>query len=380
MDADDTGFTPRGTKKKKSALSRLAAQRGKNNTPRASIASGGSENIPKYPIDANVEIQNRTEEDAEDSDEGIGMANSAYDPDPAQGSKEIDSDPFKLESSTGTTIKQMRHLNMSSPLLEEEETGETNHTPEDTKGEKRNRDTNSSGEELAADTGRKSSRKHPHSRHDEGRNPSHKSKFFVSEDDGASPSEASTVADGSSSDHVTSPGYSTHTYTKDPLGSRSRDQGIIDPLEASSKKHSRLTDDVHHDSLTDKYRDALEETEGDDYAHHERTELYDHLGDLKPRRSGSPPAYNRAYSGGSVQASMLSSWDREWPAVQKLKSESSGTDASSERSFQFGGILPPVATQDVKDRRVLSQELFSMNTRYRVVSRYSILFGLSIIN
>ncbi len=347
MDFDEAGPTPRsGRKKKSSALSRFAAQRGK--TPQSSINSDDSvkrtesEQLPpKYPIDANVEIHNQKQIIlAEDSDEGIEIGGH----DRKRQEMGRIADPNALDSSSGSTIRKLKHLNMDSGLTDEDNAdvgdGQGNNKYLDSmlqKGEKRTRDTNSSGEELAVDSGRRNNKKHVHTRAEVIRNEHN-------------PSEAESRTERNKFQLGESAGSTNSVLRKSVLREDSHESFIRsktfvkEDRASTSNERFRETKDQ---SLTDQYREALELEEKGSYNHQEKSEMYDNLGDLRPGPSQSPPPpFRRNYSGSSLQASALNSWDtKPWSSLQR-------TDSVSERSYQSSSVMPQISTKDVKERLV----------------------------
>ena len=402
MDIDENSPTPRsGRKKKSSALSRLAAQKGKNNTSRQSLTGHGdtrrNEPVPKYPIDANVEIQNKEERnEQDDSDEGIGMANSTYNS--TYGPKMRDGanqeDLLQFDTSNGSTIRQFKHLKMDSAVGDDDETGEKNYHALKIKGEKRFRDTNSSGEDLAADTGRVNSKKYPHSASDVlsskdlcsgemndarkyssdpvTRGYGENDMQTDSEDPTGSPPEFLSVVNKKGATMDTSHGniHKTKSRIRDKGSNRTisglQYEGIMkqeldqdspsaytrnQEMDRTFTMRKALSDaDVPNtSSLADRYRDVLAEREAGNFNNHEKSEMYDNLGDLRPGPSSSPPPpISRNYSGSSLQASVLNSIDRPWSSMQRIPS--GNTDVMSERSYQSTSALPLVSAKDVKDR------------------------------
>ena len=395
MDVDGSSPTPRsGRKKKLSALSRLAAQRGKSNTPRQSLTGDGhggtrgNEPIPKYPIDANVEIQNKeAHNEQEDSDEGIGMANSTYNSDYGSKMRQGANLEDSLLTSNGSTIKQLKHLKMDSL---DNETGENSY-PLKLKGEKRFRDTNSSGEELAADTGRINSRKYAHSASDipssedlstgetkahrkcSGDQVGHGNGESEMEIDGedliGSPPKFLKNKGAATEDNIPKirskvtekgPNRGMNSSQNDRLKKEERDYDFLSPNTRGEQVYDmdktftmrrdlNNTDVLNSQSLADKYRDVLADQEDNGTNNHEKTEMYDNLGDLRPGPGSSPPPpFNRNYSGSSLQASVLNSIDRPWSSMQRIPS--GNTDVMSERSYQSTSVLPAISTKDVKDR------------------------------
>ncbi len=164
MDSDDAAPTPRSGRKKKSNLLRLKGKGRSHNYSDSASESQESEPTPRYPIDADVRITPGRSNSQDDSDEGIEMGNSTFNSTYASrgrlGANNL-GDSIRLgESATGSTIHRMRNLNMESGHLQssDDDTGER--MRHRSKGEKRFRDTNSSGEDLATDSGRARSKKH----------------------------------------------------------------------------------------------------------------------------------------------------------------------------------------------------------------------------
>ena len=387
MDVDENPTPRSGRKKKSSALSRLAAQKGKSITPHQSFNSDGGDKAPKYPIDANVEIQNREERRStyeEESDEGIEMAGSTYNSSYGLNVK----DSLKLDTSHGSTLKKFKHLKMDS-VVSDDETGEKNYHPIKIKGEKRFRDANSSGEELAVDTGRVKGKKHPHSAsdtmlteanssgerkvdrgdysHRETRDPCEEmARHQMDIDEDLTGSRSFNVShDAPGRTKIGERDQSPHIDTCMELGfygknakKRENDKGLLrsnnckdDDMDKTFTLKKGLNDsyDMNNQSLAERYRDSLADQEFNNVKNHEKNERYDNLGDLRPGPSASPPpTFSRNYSGSSLQASVLNSIDKPWSSMQRISS--GGTDVMSERSYQSTSVLPLVSTKDVKER------------------------------
>ena len=374
MDVDDHPTPRLGRKKKSSALSRLAAQKGKSITPHQSFNSDAGDKAPKYPIDANVEIQNREARSCEeDSDEGIEMAGSTYNSSYGLNAKEGANlkDSLRLDTSDGSTLKKFKHLKMDS-VVSDDETGEKNYYPIKIKGEKRFRDANSSGEELAVDTGRVKGKKHPYSSSDilstEGKysgerkveRRDYSGSYEVMErhkidDEDLTNSQSCNVSHDVPRN--TTMGKTDQFYGK-TAEKREIDKGLLrssnfrdDNMDQTFTVKKILSDsyDVNNQSLAERYRDSLADQESDNINGHEKNEMYDSLGDLKPGPSASPPPpLSRNYSGSSLQASVLNSMDKPWSSMPRIPS--GGTDVMSERSYQSTSVLPLVSTKDVKER------------------------------
>lgn len=324
---------------------------------------------PRYPIDADVEVRDSSRSRGysrgameDDSDEGIELNNSGR----------YGTSSHSRSTNNDGTINRLKSLNVDTLDSQESETENYGRSYQSSsyKGEKRYRDQNSDGDDMARDLGRSRNRKQ-----------------LVGT--GTLDSDDQDIIDSMPTHHRYS--RTSSTGKTSPLRSHSPDRSPsrldrysnmdVDKLGNSSSDelggtYSRAKSDDESD-LYDRYRQILSKENGKNnkksyssssgYRNilEEDNELEDNVPDLRrkvltqnarsvyPARAGSPlPSLQKkdtigsVHSNSSVSSSLFRSLgDRQWSMASAPHA-----DDVSQRSFQSSSVLPLISTKQARNR------------------------------
>ena len=352
MDAEEK--TPRNGRKKKSTLSRLAAAKGKRHHSEdgdlGSMSSvqdsvSGENGMPRYPIDARVEIRPNVGAIEEDSDEGIEVANDTYS---SLERTNNGSTGVRKSHSRSPHLDNGNHVGSSAS----DHTSNAEEDNEDYESEKRDLQPGISGKDRVRDSGMSRGRKEEDS--------THRYKVTASKSDTESDVPVNSNNRELAEDYANNVDRarqaidldynSYHRHNAAHPNNKCKDFPTVSVNSTVTSNLLRGSRSKSDDDLTGRYRDTLTKAvEKDESDLAEREEMADNISALRQQVGTGTKAILTSTMRASTTSSLFGSTERPWASLNKF----SQFDTLSQRSFQSTSVLPLITTREARNRWVI---------------------------